>query len=82
MPNLIYKLTGKEPAALFTDATAAAKTRISSNIAQNAANNPSVRADIKAGVGQKIGVWLINNYLFILAGVAVIGGAWFFLKRK
>ena len=82
MPNLIYKLTGKEPMALFTDAATAAKNRVTSNIATAAAKNPEVQADIKAGVGQEIGVWLIDNYKTLLIGGAALAVIVYLLKRR
>lgn len=82
MPNFFVKYTGKTLPQLFTDATSAAKARIGSSIVKTAANDPNVREDIKAGVGTRIGVWIIENWMYIAAAFAALGAIFFFRRRR
>lgn len=69
--NFFEKLTGKNPQQLLIDATTAAKNRIVSDVASTAARNPEIQQQVKESAGQKIGVWILDNWRYLAAaGVA------------
>lgn len=80
--NLIERFTGKDPSALFADATSAAKARLASNVAKTAAANPEVQRQAKEGAGQAIGVWILDHWQLLAGGVAVFLAVLFMVKRR